>query len=387
MPLPTHPGVSQKLHGLDHLRTLAITYVFLFHYFILSKGEPAWLPPVAAFGWTGVDLFFVLSGFLIAAQLFAESKSGQGFSLKTFFIRRSLRILPAFGVTLALYFCFPFFREKESLPPLWKFLTFIQNIGLNLKDQGTFSHCWSLCVEEHFYLFFPLVLVLLYRLRLFRRSWWLLLALFLAGFIIRVYSYREYYLPQSSTEISWMYWYQYIYYPSWNRLDGLLAGVGLAALYHFAPGAWSRISRYGNLMLVAGPAILVAAWFLCEDQMTFSASVYGYPLIALGYGLLVAGAVSPGSLLYRLKSGLSSRIATLSYAVYLTHKGLIHMTHDLLAGQQINSNLLLVISILACLCFAGLMHRLVEQPFLRLRKRLLPSREKLQTGSAVIPPA
>ncbi len=371
MTQPTPPGVPQKLHGLDHLRTLAITYVFLFHYFILSGGQPVWLPPVAAFGWTGVDLFFVLSGFLIASQLFVEIKAGRGITLKTFFGKRFFRIVPTFLVTLALYFGLPFFREKESLPPLWKFLTFTQNIGLNLKDQGTFSHCWSLCVEEHFYLFLPLILAFLYRLRLFRKGYWLLIGLFLLGFAIRTYCYNHYFLPQSSSDTGWRYWYQYIYYPSWNRLDGLLAGVALAALYHFRPITWSRITRYGNLLLLAGLGILSGAWFLCEDQMTFSASVYGYPLIALGYGLIVAGAVSPGSLLYRLRSPISSRIAVWSYAVCLTHKGVIHMTHELLADRQLNSNILLLISILACLCFAALMHHIVERPFMRLRKRLL----------------
>ena len=141
---------QERLHGLDHLRALAITLVFLFHYFILSGGQPAWLPETAQFGWTGVDLFFVLSGFLISSQLFAQIKKGQHISFKDFFTRRFFRIVPAYLVTVALYFYFPFFREKENLPPLWKFLTFTQNIGLNLKDNGTFSHCWSLCVEEHF---------------------------------------------------------------------------------------------------------------------------------------------------------------------------------------------------------------------------------------------
>lgn len=141
---------SEKLFGLDHLRTLAILFVFLFHYFILSEGQPEWLPDFAKFGWTGVDLFFVLSGFLISSQLFAQIKLERAISFRVFFLKRFFRIIPAFLITVGLYFCFPIFREKESLPPIWKFLTFTQNLGLDLKDFGTFSHAWSLCVEEHF---------------------------------------------------------------------------------------------------------------------------------------------------------------------------------------------------------------------------------------------
>ena len=109
---------QQKLYGLDHLRAIAITYVFLFHYFILSGGQPEWLSDFAKFGWTGVDLFFVLSGFLISSQLFGQIKQGRNISFKQFFLKRFFRIIPAFLFTVGLYFCIPLFREKESLPPL-----------------------------------------------------------------------------------------------------------------------------------------------------------------------------------------------------------------------------------------------------------------------------
>ena len=101
--------MENRLHGLDHLRALAIILVFFFHYYIVSGGQPEWLPNVASFGWTGVDLFFVLSGFLISSQLFAQIKQGQLISFKEFFLKRFFRIVPAFLVTLGLYFCFPFF--------------------------------------------------------------------------------------------------------------------------------------------------------------------------------------------------------------------------------------------------------------------------------------
>jgi peptidoglycan/LPS O-acetylase OafA/YrhL len=176
-------NTHHKFAGLDHLRAVAISYVFLFHYFILSGGQPKWLPGFAKFGWTGVDLFFVLSGFLISSQLFDQIEKGQNISYKQFFLKRFFRIVPAFLVTVGLYFCIPFFRERESLPSLWKFLTFTQNIGLNLKDFGAFSHAWSLCVEEHFYLLLPLILIVLQTTKRLKRSWWLLVGLFLLALL------------------------------------------------------------------------------------------------------------------------------------------------------------------------------------------------------------
>lgn len=362
---------QQKLYGLDHLRALAILIVFLFHYFILSGGQPEWLPDFAKFGWTGVDLFFVLSGFLISSQLFAQIQQGENISFKHFFLKRFFRIVPAFLVTVGLYFCLPFFREKESLPPLWKFITFTQNIGLNLKDFGTFSHAWSLCVEEHFYLFLPLILILLQSTKLIKKSYWLLIVLFLFGFAIRIYSFNQLYLPKIEDEKGFMYWYKYIYYPTYNRLDGLLVGVSIAGIYQFFPMVWNRVSKYGSLFIVFSLAVLTGAYFLCSDQMTFNASIFGFPLIAIGYGFLVIGAVSPTSFLYQWNSKITTFIATLSYAIYLTHKGVIHITHQLLADFKIDANLMLLICMTTCISFAYLLHLTIEKPFMKLRNKII----------------
>lgn len=364
------PDLPKKLYGLDHLRALAIILVFFFHYSIVSGGQPEWLPSVASFGWTGVDLFFVLSGFLISSQLFSQINQGQRISFKPFFIKRFFRIVPAFLVTVGIYFCVPYFREKEALPPLWKFLTFTQNLGLNLKDYGTFSHCWSLCVEEHFYLFLPIILILLQTSKLISKSYWLLIALFLFGFAIRIYSYNHFYFPKANEENGWLYWYKFIYYPTYNRLDGLLAGVSIAAIRVFLPNLWHKLSRYGNSFFLLSLFILTGAYFLCEDQQTFTASVFGFPFIALGFGCMVLSAVSPTSFLYRWKSRTSTFIATLSYAIYLTHKGIIHTSIQLLENFPIDSNAMMVICIFTCISGAYLLHLTIEKPFMKLRNKM-----------------
>ncbi len=364
-------GTQQKFYGLDHLRAFAILFVFLFHYYILSSGKPEWLPNVGSFGWTGVDLFFVLSGFLISLQLFTQIKQGQNISYRRFFLKRFFRIIPLFLVTVALYFSLPFFREKESLPPLWKFLTFTQNLALNLKDFGTFSHCWSLCVEEHFYLLLPIILILLQTTKLLKKSYWLVIVLFLFGFVIRIHSFNNLYLPKIENENSWLYWYKYIYYPTFNRLDGLLVGVSIAGIYQFYPVFWEKLSQYGNLFIVLSLMVLTSAYFLCEDQMIFNASVFGFPFIAFGYGFMVVGAISQTSFLYKWKSKVTTFIATLSYAIYLIHKAVIHITHQLLSDLKIEHNLMLLICISTCVTFSFLLHVTIEKPFMKLRNRIL----------------
>jgi peptidoglycan/LPS O-acetylase OafA/YrhL len=365
------PLTNQKLYGLDHLRAFAISYVLLFH--IRIFGHPAWTEAVGKFGWTGVDLFFVLSGYLISSQLFATLRAGKQISFPEFFVKRFFRIIPAYLTVVAIYFCFPFFREKEALPPLWKFLTFTQNYHLDLRSTGTFSHAWSLCIEEQFYLALPLLLMALFYFNKMKKGFYLLLFLFAAGFGVRAASWHFLVEPLAGTDDFWTSWYRYIYYPLHTRLDGLLAGVALAALLTFRPQVCEKIARYGNILLLAGFLILAGAYGVCQDQYSLAGTVLGFPLVAVGYGFLVWGAVTPSSFLYRMPSRISSSLATLSYAIYLSHKGVIHMIQTGLSGRGMpaDSNGMLLISLAGCLAGALLLRVLVEKPFLHIRKLVL----------------
>lgn len=366
---------TEKFHGLDHLRALAILLVFFFHYFILSGGEPKWLPDWAKFGWTGVDLFFVLSGFLISSQLFFKIKHEKKISYKEFFLKRFFRIIPAYLVVVGIYFIFPLFREKESLPPIWKFLTFTQNFGTNLKDFGTFSHVWSLCVEEHFYFFLPIILIFFQITNLFKKAYWLLIILFLFGFLMRIYSWNKFYIPMINDENSWLYWYKFIYYPTYNRIDGLLVGVSIAGIYQFLPNLWNKMSKFGNLNIILSLIILTCAYFLCYEEQTFYASIFGFPLVAIGYGVLVIGAISPNSFLYKWKSKTTTLIATLSFSIYLTHKGIIHMTHNLFESVKTESNIIMFVCVGTCLIGAYLLNFIIEKPFMKLRNRIIENKK------------
>lgn len=367
--LPTPPR-NEKLYGLDHLRTLAIVLVFLFHYGRLFP-HPEWTNTISKFGWTGVDLFFVLSGYLIASQLFAHIAKQGEVPLKAFFLKRFFRIVPAYLFVVALYFCFPFVHEREALAPLWKYLTFTQNPGLDLRAQGTFSHAWSLCIEEQFYLVLPLVLAALLYFKCFRKSFILLFLLFVAGFFIRCFSYRAFVLP--GDEQSWASWYKWIYYPTQCRLDGLLTGISIAAGFQFMPAVMQRAAQYGNMLLLTGLGILCFAYWLCLDESSLTASVYGFPVVSIGYGFLVMGAVSPSSFLYRWQSRLMARIAALSYALYLVHKITIHVSQDLFsrAGLAADSNFMFLVCIFTTVAAAVIINFSIEQPFMRIRSRLL----------------
>jgi peptidoglycan/LPS O-acetylase OafA/YrhL len=358
----------RRFAGLDHLRALAIIIVFVYHYNMF--GHPAGLYDyLGSWGWTGVDLFFVLSGYLIGGQLFARIAKDQPVSYGEFYFKRSLRILPAYFVVLALYLMIPGFTERSQLPPLWRMITFTQNFGLDLAKEGAFSHAWSLCIEEQFYLILPLLII---ALGTRKKAVWLLPVLFLLGFAIRSVMWYDVLPKQPSFGKAY---YEFIYYPTWSRLDGLLAGVALAAFYYFQPAAWQRLTRHGNRILLIALALVAGAWFIAHDdnQYTMQGAIFGYPAIAIAYGALTLAALSPTSFLYRYSSKLTRFIATLSYSIYLTHKQLIHLTHEALHHYNIGDDTYTSFWISTAVALAGgwILHLLVEKPFLRIRDNWL----------------
>lgn len=359
---------AKRFSGLDHLRALAIIIVFIYHYNMFGQppGLHEWL---GSWGWTGVDLFFVLSGYLIGGQLFARIARNEPVSYGEFYFKRSLRILPAYFAVLALYIAIPAFAERSQLPPLWRMITFTQNFGLNLAKEGAFSHAWSLCIEEQFYLILPLLLI---ALGTKKKAIWILPTLFVLGFAIRSFMWFDVVPKQPNFGKAY---YEFIYYPTWSRLDGLLAGVALSAFYYFQPAAWQRLTRHGNRILLIALALVAGAWFIAHDdnQYKLQGAIFGYPAISIAYGALVLAALSPTSFLYKYSSSITRTIATLSYSIYLTHKQLIHLTHEALHHYNIDDDSYTAFWISTAVAFLGgwLLHLLVEKPFLRLRDKWL----------------
>ncbi|MBI9035442.1 MAG: acyltransferase [Bacteroidales bacterium] len=364
---------SDRLHGLDHLRAIAILLVMLFHY---GRGIPSWLEPVKQIGWTGVDLFFVLSGYLIGSQLLKEMQKTHTISFKRFYLKRFFRIIPAYIVVLIIYYSLPDFREGAGMPPLWRFLTFTQNLGLDAQNSNTFSHAWSLCIEEQFYLLLPLIIISIFALKLQKGTPYVVLALVILGFAFRIYNWNEYVQPfiESGNRSAKVYGFvEKIYYPSYNRMDGLLIGVSIAAVFNFKPKLKNHLIKHGNIVLLIGVALFLIAYKVCENFVSYDTAVYGFPLISLAYGVIVIAALSPSSILYRFKSKISLIIATLSYAIYLTHKLLFHLTKSLCVELGLNDTSAWTFWICIAIALLGgfVLHLIIEKPFLKLRKIIL----------------
>ncbi|MHA7628761.1 acyltransferase family protein [Corallococcus sp. M7] len=360
----------RHLAGLDLLRCLAILVVVVFHY-PRPQGHEAY-QTFANFGWTGVELFFVLSGFLIGSQLLEPVSRGETPSLRRFYLRRSLRILPSFLVVLGLYLFVPAWTERPLETPAWRFLTFTQNFGLRLNG---FSHAWSLCVEEHFYLVLPLT-VLALRGRLRAPS---LIALAVAvmggGMLLRGALWQQHFSTLGAGDPGWRGYDTLLYYPTYARLDGLTCGVLLAALRVFRPRAWERWTRGARAwgMAVMGLACLGGVLYINEEHYRYLPYVLlAFPLAALGFAALLMALAGPSASRVCARIPGVKAFAVLSFTVYLTHKAVQHCVRDALAphGMDAFHVVTLLGGAVAVLLASLALHHGVERPALKWRERL-----------------
>jgi peptidoglycan/LPS O-acetylase OafA/YrhL len=355
----------RRLPGLDLLRAIAIIWVMLFHSFIVDGLGPhfSWL---SRYGWAGVDIFFVLSGFLIGGQVLRPLQRGEPFSFGAFYARRAWRILPVFAVVLALYVCFPALREAPGLQPWWQFATFTLNLLIDPVRNTAFSHAWSLCVEEHFYLVFPLL------------AWWLtrrpsarkFVALCTAIVVLGIGLRAAVWLHDTVLDPPRAWFLEDIYYPTWTRLDGLLMGLVLAALRVHRPLAWTRWQRHSNAVLVAGMAVTGLALWLFRDRTGLPANAVGWPLLSFGFALLVFAGADGHSLIGRWRVPGAGWIAAISYSLYLSHKIAFHLV-QVAIGTSLQEHRAVAFGTyaLAVLLLGAALHYLIERPFLRLRER------------------
>lgn len=375
-----HSNSPARLVGLDTLRALAIALVLMSHYNGFVRQAPGF-GAIGSIGWAGVDLFFVLSGYLIGNQLLAPVARGESLDLRTFFARRLLRTLPNYYVVLAIYLLL---RDSpiagKSMAPVWRFLTFTQNFGMNYGE--TFTHSWSLCIEEQFYLVLPLaVIALVGRKRSPWLLWGALIAAIAAGMTARGIAFMDgkdvFAAP--------------VYYSSFGRFDELLPGVAIALLKNFHPITFARLLRYGNALLVAGlaSATVVLYGVMNEAPNAFLASTFGFSLVAASFALLTCSALSPSSLLNRLHIPGAGSLALWSYAVYLVHKPIFMALRPELLRLGIDTSAPLTIIMVMAVGIAGgwLLYRLVERPFMQLRARYYPTtgiRTHRSTTSAAV---
>ncbi len=375
----TEPANRIFYPALDGLRALAVMMVFMQHYF----GMP--------YGWVGVDIFFVLSGFLITGILYDTRKHRHRF--KNFYVRRTLRIFPLYyAVLLAIVLVAPWMHWNWN----WRWWTwplylgnYIRFIPLNaylhnpsLEDiyghigkfglSLGFSHFWSLCVEEQFYLFWPLIVFIVFdRLKLIRICAAVCLILPLIRTILLHIA------PPKLLSA------EFLYRVTALRMDALLLG-GLIALL-LRGGNGRLLQRVAPRLFFCGIAAIAAifaiAHFFFGYNQAFT-SLFGgfdYTIIDLLAAALMVMALKPENAIYWFFNIRPLRaLGKLSYGFYIFH-ALLQEIYGTIYRRSLGVFLphtprvfefmTAITGFLGTLLIASLSYRYFESPFLSLKQR------------------
>ncbi len=362
---------------LDFLRSCAVLFVLAGHLrksYLEAGGETnrfAELPFIRG-GWIGVDLFFVLSGFLIGKQLWREYKATGGIRFGRFFLRRGLRIWP-------LYFFFLVFtlavlgRGDFLRGEWWSDAVFLTNYA----NRGVVMGSWSLCTEEQFYLLAPLAVMLLCRgtgsLDRCRVFLWCVL-----GLLPVVRAVTWWHVAGNASHEDPALWVNTLYTPFHTHCDGLVMGLLLAN--YAVTGTRDRVTRF----LASGWGLL-AALLACVGLQRINRPVLDFTGITLLWGASLWFLASvPRRGLRLLDSRGFYVISRLSFGMYLNHEYMENFAAEiglrvlpfatrLPALHQVATTVLF-----ACLSAAAAVPTfcLIEYPFLQLREHLLAKRPR-----------
>jgi peptidoglycan/LPS O-acetylase OafA/YrhL len=358
-----------RIPQLDGIRGIAIVSVLIWHYFNqqvhpVDNNLVAYLKLATNLTWSGVDLFFVLSGFLIGGILFDNRASPNYY--KAFYIRRVCRIFPLYFLTVFTFLTLsrlasPSFDWLFANPlPAWSYLTFTQNYQMGTSGFGPhwLGITWSLAVEEQFYLVLPLLLRFLQRKVVIP----VLLLLILSGPLARL-----------MVEGSGSYVYAFC------RSDSLIVGVLLAWLYRQA--AFFSVVRRHRLTCWGLFACMIALTGVITVGAYEMGGVFNHFWLAMVYGTLLLLSVSyPESWLARM---LAHRyvvwLGVRSYCIYLVHQVMSGLMHGAFFGappqiSNIYEFAATSAALVGTLIFAGISFRYFEAPFLAFGHKFRYSR-------------
>ena len=328
----------KRIPQLDGLRAIAFLAVFLNHSIYV---------PMA---WAGVDLFFVLSGFLITNILLSAKEKSTGHYYRDFYSRRVRRILPPYFMVLAAVALF--LSQGINWPAIWwQFLLFVQNFSVAFeRGVGVLNPYWSLAVEEQYYLLWPLLVYFVPRNQLKMACVFFLVAAPMARWV---------FTPHAQS-------YMVIFTLTPFRMDLLAAGSLLAIFWtedresvrRLLPWAWILMIVSG--LLFFGPAIRLPWWRAKANSIPFN--VAGYSLSTLFFAtLLIVVLFSENRFVQGvLRNKALMWVGTVSYMCYLIHEPVLHVTIPALG--KVGGTLA---GFLVTLLISGVSWKYVERPILQ----------------------
>jgi len=336
----------------DWLRALAIVLVLVHHLGQKFHTLPSLALNYLKLGVHGVDLFFVLSGWLIGGLYWQEKLHFGSVQIGRFWARRWLRTLPVyFAVLPVAYLSVYLFRQQEFD---WAYMVFGQNYRGEIPF---FLVSWSLAVEEHFYLILPLLLGLLGHLRV--------PGLYAVGGLVVIFSCMRVLDSGATSDAP----FGYSMTASHFHFTGLFLGVFLAKLKYGYSTYWARFLPYCNILVVGslGAFFTLPLWS-AEAQYYWGNNVAIFAAASL---LLLA---QYREQLWCASTKLVKRVALTSYSVYLTHAMVINAVLLLCDGFAIEFFAMVPLTIIVIFLVGEALYIFVEKPSMQLRERLVKRR-------------
>ena len=344
--------MASRDRNIDLIRASAISLVLIHHIaqYLPLLSETA--HRFASLGGHGVDLFFVLSGWLIGRLYWLEAQSYGSVNILRFWARRWFRTVPPYLFVLPIAFAAVHLSRGE--PFQWSYLIFLQNYQEKIPF---FLVSWSLCVEEHFYLFLPIVLLLIARLRVPMLIG--LPVLVLLGSIARFADPAA--LPGEA--------FGYSETASHLRLQGLILGVWFAHLSVFHAPAWFAVQKwFARLLLPLSVGFLTVPYW-----SPWPVYYLGPTYVSLLCGSVLAALTAAPPL--RIAAWRSTHyLALMSYSVYLTHSIVINVCIQLTDRAHIARELAAPIWLALILLVGFATYAIVERSALLYRDRIVPRR-------------
>lgn len=372
---------------LDVLRGAAIILVLLAHP-PMKLDQHDIIVPAALFcqgiGWTGVDLFFVLSGFLVGGLLFKEIRRHSRLDVGRFLIRRGFKIWPSYFVYLAVVFL----KALVLGIPLITFLPLLIHLQNYIPPDSVIAvHTWSLAVEEHFYLLLPLALLAFGKGLTWQRALTTYVAIAIFCMVLRWINNQP--MPVGQTHL---------------RIDGLGVGVLLAFGYVYHPSAFYQASRHRLWLVPLGISLVILATrdFLWAPRWQLT---LGPMLLSVGYAALIVATVTTTPEYFSGRLARWFAVAGVySYCTYLWHIDGPYVIMSTLARHPslhgipgwIQWPVGMILFIVLAVAVGRAASSMVELPLLAIRDRIAPSRTlespshravRLEPAPLVIEPA
>ena len=346
---------SNRSSNLDLIRATAICLVLVHHGVQMSPLLPtSWIRDVAAFGQYGVDLFFVLSGWLIGGLYWREWQAFGNVEIGRFWVRRWLRTIPPYVAALAISWTAVRIARGQTFD--FGYLMFVQNFYQQIPF---FLVSWSLCVEEHFYLLLPIAAVIVGSLYGGKKVISALLILLTLGPLMRWLSY-----PKMTDQFG------YFLTATHLHMSGLILGVLLSYLASVAPRSFSLLARLSPAIFVTACVIL----FLLSKMAYVLKYALQETFIAIFFAAALAYAVRKSQLSLRF-AAIFYPISVCSYSTYLIHPITLHIANRIQLLVPGSESLIYFLSAGALTLLAStIFYFAVERTSLRLRDHYWPRR-------------